>query len=134
MQLLNDKPTLQVTCTDVAILHDFKTFTDSIDNPQIVSLVLNDIVNETTENEYFNIQYVEDGKSFYVVSVRVGAHGLVNLGVFSTREKARESLLYYENNNSPKKYNCWNEFFKDYLIKETFILDFDISEEFLDYM
>ena len=133
MNLLNNKPTLQVTCTDVAVLRDFKTFTENVDDPQIVSLLLEDIANEKTENEYFSIQYFEDGKTFYVVSVRTGEHGLVNLGVFSTREKARESLVYYENNNSPKKYNCWKEFFKDYILKETFILDFDISEEFLDY-
>jgi hypothetical protein len=134
MNLLNNKPTLQVTCTDVAVLRDFKTFTDSIDNPEIVSFILNDITNEITENEYLNIQYVEDGKSFYVATVRTDKYGIVNLGVFSTREKARESLVYYENNNSSKKYDSWNEFFKDYLIKETFILDFDISEEFLDCM
>ena len=134
MKLINNKPILQVTCTDVAVLRDFKNFTENLYNPEAITLLLEDIVNEVTDSTHFNIHYVEDGKVFYVASARTDEFGLVNLGVFSTREKAKESLVEYENNRSPKGYDCWNEFFRDYCKKETSILDFDISEEFLDVM
>lgn len=111
MNLLNNKPTLQLTNNEVNTLRAFKIFTENVDNPEAVSFLLDDISHEETENEYFNIQYIE-GKAYYVVSVRSDDFGVVSLGVFSTREKAKESLLSYENNNSSERYNCWNEFFK----------------------
>lgn len=131
MNLLNNKPTLQLTNNEANTLRAFKIFTENVDNPEAVSFLLDDISHEETENEYFNIQYIE-GKAYYVVSVRSDDFGVVSLGVFSTREKAKESLLSYENNNSSERYNCWNEFFKAYCTKSTFILDFDISEDYLD--
>lgn len=134
MNLLNNKPTLQLTPADVATLRDFKNFTENIDNPEAVSFLLDDISHEETENEYFNIQYVEAGKAYYIVSVRSDDFGIVSLGVFSTREKAKESLINYEINNSSEIYNCWSDFFKAYCAKSTFILDFDISEDYLDVM
>lgn len=133
MNLLNNKPTLQLTNNEVNTLRAFKIFTENVDNPEAVSFLLDDISHEETENEYFNIQYIE-GKAYYVVSVRSDDFGVVSLGVFSTREKAKESLINYEINNSSEIYNCWSDFFKAYCAKSTFILDFDISEDFLDVM
>lgn len=134
MNLLNNKPTLQVTPTEVAILRDFKNVTENLYNPEAITLLLEDITNEVTNSTHFNIHYVEDGKSYFVVSVHSDEFGLVNLGVFSTKEKAKESLINYETNNSSEIYNCWNDFFKAYCAKSTFILDFEISEEYLDYI
>lgn len=131
MNLLNNKPTLQLTNNEVNTLRAFKIFTENVDNPEAVSFLLDDISHEETENEYFNIQYIE-GKAYYVVSVRSDDFGVVSLGVFSTREKAKESLINYEINNSSEIYNCWSDFFKAYCAKSTFILDFDISEDYLD--
>lgn len=133
MNLLNNKPTLQLTNNEANTLRAFKIFTENVDNPEAVSFLLDDISHEETENEYFNIQYIE-GKAYYVVSVCSDDFGVVSLGVFSTREKAKESLINYEINNSSEIYNCWSDFFKAFCAKSTFILDFDISKDFLDVM
>ena len=133
MNLLNSKPTLQLTSIEANTLRAFKIFTEDINSPQDITLLLDDIAHEETKNEHFNIQYIEC-KAYYVASARSDDFGVVSLGVFSTREKAKESIVYYENNNSPKGYDDWNKFFEDYRKKETFILDFDISEDYLDVM
>lgn len=70
--------------------------------------------------------------SYFVVNAGAEKE-YVNLGLYSTLEKARARIIEYENIlNSLKAYGDWDEFIDDYDNGLTEITDYNISYERLD--